>query len=82
MLRFAVDISRNMRIVFEADRTARLTATCEFRPGDKVVLILGPYQGTPGIFLTLTQDVNWAEVREYGNRARRHPVVWLGADGP
>jgi len=31
-----------------------------FREGDPVVLAEGPYQGSLGVFLRLTEDVNWA----------------------
>ena len=48
----------------------------EFQAGDNVVLAEGPYQGTPGVFLHLTKDVNWAEIEE-PNRVRLHPVIWL-----
>jgi hypothetical protein len=47
------------------------------RPGDKVVLAEGPYQGTPGVLLRLKEDANWAEIREWDNKVRSHPVVWL-----
>ena len=49
----------------------------EFRAGDRVFLAEGPYQGTPGVFLALTQDVKWAEIEEPKNKVRRHPVEWL-----
>jgi hypothetical protein len=48
-----------------------------FRPGDKVVLAEGTYQGTPGVFLNLRDDVNWADIREYTGVVRSHPVIWL-----
>jgi len=53
-----------------------------FHRGDKVVLAEGPYQGSPGVFLNLTKDVNWAEIAEPGNqgrsaRTRIHPAIWL-----
>src|SRR5260370_14570224 len=48
-----------------------------FHAGDKVVLAEGPYQGTPGVFLTLREDVNWAEIEEPNSRVRTHPVRWL-----
>lgn len=53
----------------------------EFRAGDKVVLAEGPYQGTPGVFLTLRQDVDWAEIEEINNKVRIHPVRWLQHSG-
>jgi hypothetical protein len=45
--------------------------------GGKVVLADGPYHGTSGVLLRLTEDANWAEVREWDDKVRRHPVVWL-----
>ena len=48
-----------------------------FQAGDKVFLAEGPYQGTPGVFLALTQDVKWAEIEEPKKKVRRHPVEWL-----
>jgi len=51
--------------------------TTEFRNGDKVVLAEGTYQGTPGVFIRLRPDVNWAEIRERNGLVRNHPVVWL-----
>lgn len=56
--------------------------TCTFREGDEVVLVEGPYQGTPGVFLDLTPDVNWAEIRERNGAIRRHPMVWLRPAAP
>jgi hypothetical protein len=49
----------------------------EFRAGDNVRLAEGPYQGTTGVFMALTQDVKWAEIEEPKNRVRRHPVEWM-----
>lgn len=49
-----------------------------FQEGDAVVLAEGPYQGSPGVFLRLTEDdVNWAEINEGNGIIRHHPVVWL-----
>lgn len=48
-----------------------------FREGDEVVLVAGLYQGTPGIFLRLTDDINWAEISERSGNIRSHPVAWL-----
>lgn len=48
-----------------------------FREGDEVVLAEGTYEGTPGIFLRLRQDVNWAEITERNGEVRSHPVIWL-----
>jgi hypothetical protein len=48
-----------------------------FREGDEVVLAEGTYQGTPGIFVRLKKDVNWADVTERNGSVRSHPVAWL-----
>ena len=48
-----------------------------FREGDEVVLAEGTYEGTPGVFLRLKEDVNWADITERNGRIRSHPVVWL-----
>jgi hypothetical protein len=48
-----------------------------FREGDEVVLAEGSYQGTPGIFLRLRDDVNWADITEPDGRIRSHPLAWL-----
>lgn len=48
-----------------------------FREGDEVVLATGTYQGTPGIFLRLRADVNWADIMERNGAVRSHPVIWL-----
>ena len=48
-----------------------------FREGDEVVLAHGSYQGTPGVFLRLRCDVNWADITERNGEIRTHPVVWL-----
>jgi hypothetical protein len=48
-----------------------------FREGDEVVLAEGTYEGTPGIFLRLRQDVNWADITERNGEVRSHPVIWL-----
>jgi hypothetical protein len=55
----------------------RPTQTTEFKVGDNVVLAEGTYQGTPGVFIRLRPDVNWAEIREGTGLVRCHPVVWL-----
>lgn len=52
-------------------------ATSVFRAGDRVVLAKGSYEGTPGVFLNLRQDPNWADIREPNGSIRSHPVVWL-----
>jgi len=48
-----------------------------FREGDEVVLAEGTYQGTPGVFLRLTKDANWAEISERNGSIRQHPLAWL-----
>lgn len=48
-----------------------------FREGDRVVLAEGTYQGTPGLFVRLKGDVNWADILERNGSIRSHPVVWL-----
>jgi hypothetical protein len=49
----------------------------EFRQGDEVVLAVGTYQGTVGVFLRLREDVNWADITESNGAIRSHPVAWL-----
>jgi len=48
-----------------------------FREGDEVVLARGSHQGTPGVFLALTEDTNWANITERNGTVRSHPVDWL-----
>ena len=48
-----------------------------FREGDEVVLAEGTYQGTPGVFLRLKEDINWADITERDGGIRSHPVAWL-----
>lgn len=48
-----------------------------FREGDEVVLAHGTYQGTPGVFLRLREDVKWADITERNGSIRSHPVTWL-----
>lgn len=48
-----------------------------FREGDEVVLAGGTYQGTPGVFLRLRDDVTWADITERNGDVRSHPVIWL-----
>jgi hypothetical protein len=48
-----------------------------FCKGDEVTLADGTYRGTPGIFLGLKEDVNWADIRERNGDIRSHPLVWL-----
>jgi hypothetical protein len=49
----------------------------EFHEGDEVVLARGSYQGTPGVFLHLREDANWADITERDGSIRSHPVAWL-----
>jgi hypothetical protein len=53
------------------------SASPEFREGDEVVLARGSYQGTPGVFLRLRCDPNWADITERTGEVRSHPLVWL-----
>lgn len=48
-----------------------------FREGDEVVLKSGTYQGTPGVFLRLREDVKWADITERSGCVVNHPVEWL-----
>jgi hypothetical protein len=48
-----------------------------FHEGDEVVLAEGTYQGTPGVFLRLKADANWADITERNGTIRSHPVAWL-----
>lgn len=48
-----------------------------FQKGDEVVLAKGSYQGTPGVFIRLKKDVNWADIEERNGSVRSHPVAWL-----
>ena len=57
--------------------SARPMNNPEFRAGDKVVLAEGTYQGTPGVFVKLREDVNWADIQELNGTVRSHPVSWL-----
>lgn len=51
--------------------------TTKFNEGDRVVLSLGTYQGSTGVFLRLREDVKWADIRETGGDVRSHPIAWL-----
>jgi len=53
-------------------------AAAGFHPGDQVVLAEGTYQGTPGVFVGLTKDANWADIAERDGSVRSHPLAWLG----
>ncbi len=48
-----------------------------FSEGDEVVLAEGTYQGTPGVFVRLRKDANWADITERNGSIRNHPVAWL-----
>jgi hypothetical protein len=55
------------------------TDPIKFAAGDKVVLDLGTYQGTEGVFVRLTAgDPRWAEIKQTNGIVRNHPVEWLG----
>ena len=41
------------------------------------MLAKGTYQGTPGVFLRLDEDVRWADITERNGSVRSHPVEWL-----
>ena len=41
------------------------------------MLAEGTYQGTPGVFLRLREDVKWADITERNGSIRSHPVAWL-----
>jgi hypothetical protein len=48
-----------------------------FHEGDEVVLAEGTYQGSPGVFLRLRDDIKWADITERNGSIRSHPVEWL-----
>jgi hypothetical protein len=48
-----------------------------FHEGDEVVLAEGPYQGTPGVFVRVKDDVKWADITERNGNVRSHPISWL-----
>jgi hypothetical protein len=51
--------------------------TPAFKEGDEVILAGGTYEGTPGLFLRLKSDPNWADITESNGRIREHPTAWL-----
>jgi len=53
-----------------------------FHEGDQVVLAEGSYQGTPGVFLRLREDVKWADITERDGSVRSHPIAWLAHSAP
>jgi hypothetical protein len=57
--------------------TSAIPALPAFREGDKVVLAIGTYQGTQGVFLRLREDKAWADITEPNGSIRSHPVAWL-----
>jgi hypothetical protein len=61
----------------EMNMTSTLPVAPAFREGDQVVLAHGSNQGTPGVFLRLRRDVNWADITELNGEVRSHPVIWL-----
>ncbi len=48
-----------------------------FQQGDEVVLAQGGNQGTPGVFVRLRADPNWADIMERNGIVKIHPVEWL-----
>jgi len=48
-----------------------------FKAGDKIILALGPNQGSLGTFLGPLPDLNWAEIEEWNKNVRHHPLVWI-----
>jgi hypothetical protein len=59
-----------------------MTNTPAFHEGDQVVLAEGSYQGTPGVFLRLREDVKWADITERDGSVRSHPIAWLAHSAP
>jgi hypothetical protein len=57
--------------------TNTIPAVPAFREGDAVVLAIGTYQGTRGVFLRLKEDTAWADITESNGGIRSHPVAWL-----
>ena len=57
--------------------------TIEFKEGNNLMVLAdGMYPCTRGVFIRLSKDVNWAEVRERNGEVRCHPVVWLRHTDP
>jgi hypothetical protein len=50
-----------------------------FLEGHEVVLIKGPYVGTPGDFLRVKEDASWVDITERNGAVRSHPRAWLSA---
>ncbi|MGC9950264.1 MAG: hypothetical protein ABSF64_28190 [Bryobacteraceae bacterium] len=57
--------------------TSAIPAAPVFHEGDEVVLAIGTYQGTQGVFMRLREDTAWADISERNGSIRSHPVVWL-----
>lgn len=53
------------------------TPDAAFCEGDEVVLVRGPYVGTPGVFLRPRADIKWADVIERNGIVQSHPLKWL-----
>jgi hypothetical protein len=58
------------------------TTTGPFHEGDEVVLAIGTYQGTRGVFLRLREDTAWADITQRDGSIRSHPVAWLAHAAP
>jgi hypothetical protein len=52
-----------------------------FREGEEVVLAMGTYPGTRGVFLRLRKDFTWADITQRDGVIRSHPVAWLARAG-
>jgi hypothetical protein len=61
-------------------RTADAINNPRFHPGDHVVLAEGPHKYTSGTFLSLREDVEWANIRESTGAVSMHPVEWMRED--
>lgn len=48
-----------------------------YNEGEEIILVAGPYEGTPGAFLRLKADVRWADITERNGSVRSHPVAWF-----
>ena len=80
----AIEITRQIRqrgtvgaVPTEGTNMITTPVGSEFRDGDSVVLAEGTYQGTPGRFLRLKDDPNWADITQRNGNIRSHPVAWL-----
>jgi hypothetical protein len=52
----------------------------KFHPGDHVILAEGPRKYTRGTFISLRDDVEWANIRESSGAVSIHPVEWMRRD--